>query len=103
MFEEIKNLLSDETKWTRGVLARDEEGNSVNPSHPKACQWCLMGAIRKTKAGPTAVQSLVDILGREQHRQYLISDAEVLSHFNDSSHYHEVIELLSAAIKLEEV
>ena len=41
----VRELLSDETKWTQGTNARDSEGKGVAASSEEACSWCLIGAI----------------------------------------------------------
>ena len=38
-------LLSDPSKWTTGVLARNSDGKQVAPNSPSACQFCLVGAL----------------------------------------------------------
>ncbi len=43
----VKELLSDESKWTTKAFARTPDGTSVLANHPEACQWCLLGAIYK--------------------------------------------------------
>lgn len=41
----IKELLTDETKWTQFAVARDALGGRVHANDPTACKWCLLGAI----------------------------------------------------------
>lgn len=43
----VHELLSDETKWCRGNLALDAEGNPRRPSDPLAIRWCMIGAFMK--------------------------------------------------------
>ena len=43
----IYELLVDEKNWTRGAFARTENGVHINPNHPEAVCWCLMGAKSK--------------------------------------------------------
>lgn len=45
----IKDLLTDESKWTKLSFARDIDGNPVEPTSPEACCWCLVGALYKCK------------------------------------------------------
>jgi hypothetical protein len=43
----VRELLSDESKWTKGYVARDIQGYPVlNFRDGRACSWCLVGAIR---------------------------------------------------------
>ncbi len=32
--------------WTRGSLARDADGNAVQPTSPTATSWCALGALQ---------------------------------------------------------
>ena len=43
----IRELLSDESKWCRGSLSLDKEGNKIDPIDSQACCWCLYGACMK--------------------------------------------------------
>lgn len=43
----IKELLSDESKWTQGAHARDKDEIPVNSQSPEAVRWCLVGAWEK--------------------------------------------------------
>jgi hypothetical protein len=40
-------LLSDCSRWTRGIYARNKNGTPCSINSPSACQWCAMGAILK--------------------------------------------------------
>lgn len=40
----IKELLSDESKWTKGWFARDNNNEPVRVNCPSAYKWCLEGA-----------------------------------------------------------
>src|SRR5207249_2880523 len=57
-------VIADEAHWTKGSLAVDAEGFAVNFRDPKACQWCVTGAMCKV-GGPawldacTALRDLV--------------------------------------------
>lgn len=43
----IKDLLTDECKWTKGHAAIDKNGNETSPTRESAVCWCLSGAIDK--------------------------------------------------------
>lgn len=43
----IKDLLKNESKWTRESLARDMNGFSVAPESEEAISFCVWGAIRR--------------------------------------------------------
>lgn len=43
----LRELLSDESKWTQTAFARDRRGRVVPLSSPEACQFCLVGGLDK--------------------------------------------------------
>lgn len=43
----IKELYTDESKWTQTVFARDAEGNPCPFNSDKAVSWCLVAAVIK--------------------------------------------------------
>ena len=43
----VKELLSDESKWCQGPIARSLSGRSVSYNNPNAVCWCLWGALHK--------------------------------------------------------
>ncbi|PYQ25648.1 MAG: hypothetical protein DMF56_27015 [Acidobacteria bacterium] len=52
----ISELLTDASKWTQRTYARDEFGDDVAATDPKAVSWCLVGALVKCyAAGPDSV------------------------------------------------
>ena len=38
-------MIHNKDRWTRGALARNEQGKSVDPDSNQACQWCAIGAV----------------------------------------------------------
>jgi hypothetical protein len=58
--------LIEKTGWTQGAYARDEYGNTVLYTDPKAVCFCAMGAIRKVYEFEEAfapVQKLARVVG----------------------------------------
>ena len=41
----IRNLLTDESKWCKGVDAQDCNGDEIRYDDPKAHSFCLVGAL----------------------------------------------------------
>lgn len=41
----VAELLNKKSKWTQLAYARDKNGKEVHSSSPKACCWCILGAI----------------------------------------------------------
>lgn len=48
-----RELLSDEKRWTRGVYARDADGDGRAAASPNAVCWCSMGAVGKITNHPS--------------------------------------------------
>lgn len=47
---ETRDLLSDESKWTKGRAAKDVNGESVPVYDERAVCWCLIGGLMKVLA-----------------------------------------------------
>lgn len=43
----IQDILTDESKWTKGANARHANGNPIGPEEANAACWCLNGALIK--------------------------------------------------------
>jgi hypothetical protein len=41
----LKELFATEDRWTKWVMARDKEGNTVDAVSEDATCWCLFGGI----------------------------------------------------------
>jgi hypothetical protein len=50
----VKELLTDESKWTKGAAARNARGVAIFVNQEEACQFCLSGALQKCygESGP---------------------------------------------------
>jgi len=61
----VHELLTDVSKWTQNIAARNKKHRYVNPKSLKAVCWCLMGAISRCYgAEASAIRVLVkQILG----------------------------------------
>jgi hypothetical protein len=42
-----KDILTDQSRWTRGAFARDEHGKMCDPEDDEARSWCVFGALRR--------------------------------------------------------
>ena len=45
VLQKARDLIADESRWTHGWFARDEDGYEVQPNEPSACKWCALGAV----------------------------------------------------------
>jgi len=43
----IRELLTDESKWTKRFYAVDSNGEPLPPRSENAVSWCILGAINK--------------------------------------------------------
>ena len=43
----VRELLSDETKWTQCTFAATKDGHPCDPEARRAAKWCLSGAIER--------------------------------------------------------
>lgn len=58
----MRELLSDETKWTRRKYAEDRWMNSVRPCEHEAVAWCLKGAALKCYTNDEEYRKVMDAL-----------------------------------------
>ena len=47
------DLITDRSRWTTGVAARDVNGAAAEPDDPAAVCWCGQGAMAKEKVSRT--------------------------------------------------
>lgn len=43
--KELRDLLDHPNGWCKSNFAKNSDGESVDPQHPTACKWCLMGGV----------------------------------------------------------
>ena len=86
----VRELLSNESKWTHGTFARNKDGIGTGSCSPEACRWCVIGAINrvygyKSQEGNLAYAKIVSIVGPD------------VSHWNDHATWEEVDRVLTKA------
>jgi hypothetical protein len=88
-----KDILTDESKWTRGTQARDRRGMPCDPRSKRAVQFCLVGAIFRVYRG-----------WEERHRAFdaiwhVIGPTKPIEYWNDdpSRTFADVLEALEKA------
>lgn len=79
----VCELLSGPEKWTQGVPAMDAAGDLVLPTDPRACCWCLRGAIERCYK-PEWCQAVEAAYIRELYGSSKRKLVECLSVWNDS-------------------
>ena len=92
--QDVRDLLADPARWTQGKFARTAEGDPCYSRSPRACRWCLEGAISKIAKGqPFWLEDKI-----RNRLQILVQPYNGLHYFNDMNHHEDVLALLDSAI-----
>jgi beta-galactosidase/beta-glucuronidase len=86
-----RKLLSDRSKWTQNVFARNNEGREVDWRHPSACCWCVMGALKKVAPRDKYISALRALCDA--------TNGASVANTNDTKGYIAAMDLLDKAIK----
>ena len=97
----VREFLSDETRWTRGLFARNANGEMAFINDEEACQWCLVGAITKVCSGTFNATNVILRAQRYLHLQ-LDSEYDSLGGFNDQVEHKNILEFLDRTIETME-
>lgn len=89
-----RDLIAEESRWTKRHAARDHAGRPIQPTEPGACRFCATGALRKICGNNDDGYSKAYGLLKES-----VSDKYV-GEFNDTHTHGEVMEAFSKAIAL---
>jgi hypothetical protein len=108
--QQTRELLSKPQRWTRGTLARDSRGLPVSPESPRACRFCVMGALYRVTNSPTRdytgapdpVRAVYDALLRQMPLDEHDRPAIYPSVVNDVQGRGAVLSLLDRAIIKEQ-
>ena len=110
--KKIRTLLSDESKWTKHVYARNNYDTHTDELSDDACKWCLMGAIlrvteqnHEVKREITSllkgyiVKGYIGVFRDNRSREYYVID------YNDANEtkYQDIVNLLDTAIENKSV
>jgi len=95
---EVKSLIDTPEKWCKYKYARDSSGIPVSYKSPRACSFCILGAVRRVR-----IEEQLDVLrelrkfipNKQTNRRNL-----KLNIFNDNATHNEVMALFDRAIKL---
>jgi hypothetical protein len=87
--KDVRELLSDPKRWTKGITARDAEGDPVLAYWQRPVCWCLLGACIKFNISPTAWSAIGDKLGPNI----------TIAAFNDDAEHEQILSFLDELIK----
>jgi len=76
----VSDILCDESKWTKGALAKDKNGNKVDIHCPDAVCYCIMGAFGKAREFKNSIHKVWDSIYNIYGNKY-----KDIPDFNDSS------------------
>lgn len=91
-----RELISDESRWTRGSYAVTDEGRFTQPWEDDACRFCALGAIKKAGGFRDDSNPAAKFLGEVLRAQFV--DNGRVDDFNDARSHAEVIALFDRAI-----
>ena len=113
ILKEAREIITPEDRWTKGVLARDKQGDAISPDSIEAVCFCAMGAIDKAAymqeyplssdvpdigAGEIAAE-VICLLGEEVNRRYRGGTISVNAWNDDPSTTHkDVLKMFDRAI-----
>lgn len=97
-----RELLADEAKWTKGVMARREDGVQVSAEDPRATCFCAFGAISKV-APQAPYATAFDIRCRADKALYAVlpEGFSSVEDFNDADEttHADVLALFDRAVR----
>lgn len=88
----VEKLLSDKSKWTTGVYARNSRGSEIGVNETDAVCFCLSGAIRKCYGYSKWANVFLPKIN--QHLTDKLEGETGIYIFNDTHTYEEVMILL---------
>lgn len=88
----IHELLSDPSKWTKYMYAKDKNGDGIGSRDKEAVCWCLTGAAMKCYLDGQSLDfhCYIEILNKIKIR----IGGDHITTFNDNSTYEEVYNLV---------
>lgn len=82
----ISEVLSDATKWIKGLYATDDKGRTCSEVSDQACHFCLFGAMKYAGIGRDEHESIARIIGKifPQRVRKVWRSETIITTFNDS-------------------
>ena len=93
---QIRSLLSDPVRWSKGAPARNAQGYSIGAQDPTATCYCVVGATYKVAQGK--VDGTVYLAAIEKLRQTQ-DVALAIGLYNDSLTHQQLLAWIDRAIK----
>lgn len=121
-----RELINDHDSWTTGANARDERHRDVHPVDPRACKWCLYGAItaavfnvrenllgkavnnhERSLANLETSQAFIEVRHAvalkvndyEEDEEPDMTSSRLITQFNDNSRHQDVLAVLEQTIE----
>lgn len=60
-FDRLRRRLATPERWAQKIFAETKDGVGINPKSPRACRWCLVGAVISVSQGHWE-NAMLDIL-----------------------------------------
>lgn len=79
----IRELLTDESKWTQGAFAQTATGHPVDYEDENAAKFCLVGAARKCYGRGEAGNAVLRTIISDLHEGKRTGWAENVAAWND--------------------
>ena len=101
ILRKARELLSDESRWTKGVSARDEALREAYPRSALAVCWCATGAVLKASGPPSSRMDSHPVLRLEQTLHAAYGPGRYVQGFNDdeSTTHADVLALFDLTIE----
>lgn len=93
VLRKARAVVSDQTRWCRGALARDTCGRVVKPADASAERWCALGALHVA----CPVGSIIRMQAFAALRDALHVGMRI-DEFNDTATHAQVVDLYDRAI-----
>lgn len=92
-------VIAEPERWCKSQMARNSDGNPVEPESPNAVCFCAFGAIRRAylELDMVVEASCLRLVESEAMRLAAPGGFGFL-HFNDKSTHKEVLEMFETAI-----
>lgn len=91
----VRELLSDPRRWTRGSVARTADDAETHPRSPNAVAWCLIGAAEHCATDRHSYWAARSALLEEVTRR---QPGAGIPRFNDMATHDEILSVVEAAL-----